>query len=229
MKKRSKKTLLALLVAAVIVAVRLSGILDYLTLEDLRNQGELLRSTVNSQYPLAVLIYVVGYAVAVAVAIPGDIVLSLAGGYLFGTLLGALYINVGSTCGALLSFLFSRYVAGDWVQRRYGDRLTGFNGEVEVRGYIYFFIVRLIPLFPFVLVNLLSGLTRVPLRTYIWTTSLGTLPVTLIYTYAGAQLGAITETGAIPTGRMMAALILLAGLAALPLVVKKLRTKEARQ
>jgi uncharacterized membrane protein YdjX (TVP38/TMEM64 family) len=218
---RTKKLLLVSIVVAVIAAVRFSGVLDHVTFEALKRHGQALRETVYGHYLLAVFVYTVGYAFAVAVSVPGDIALSIAGGYLFGTLLGALYINIGATAGALCSFLFSRYLAGDWLQGRFSHHLQKFNREVEARGYLYLLIVRLIPLFPFVLVNLLSGLTRVPLRTYLWTTSLGIIPVSLIYAYAGSQLGNINSTRDLFTGREMAALLLLVALALLSLIVKR--------
>ena len=214
MSKRTKKILLVLIVLAAIVATRFSGVLDHVTLEALKKQGQASREIVAGHYALSVLVYMVGYALAVALSVPGDIVLSVAGGYLFGTFLGAFYINVGATTGALLSFLFSRYVAGDWLQKRYSRHLDRFNREVEARGHFYLLIVRLIPLFPFVLVNLLSGLSGVRVRTYLWTTCLGIIPVSLIYAYAGSQLGNISSTRDLFTGREMAALLLLVALAA---------------
>ena len=220
MRSRTKKILLVLIVLAIVAAARFSGLLDHVTFEALKKDGQALREIVAGRYVLSVLVYMVGYALAVALFFPGDIVLSVAGGYLFGTFLGAFYINVGATTGALLSFLFSRYVAGDWLQERYSRHLDRFNREVETRGPFYLVIVRLIPLFPFVLVNLLSGLSRVPVRTYLWTTCLGIIPVSLIYTYAGSQLENINSSRDLFTGRAMVALLLLVALAALSLIVK---------
>jgi uncharacterized membrane protein YdjX (TVP38/TMEM64 family) len=228
MSKRSKKILLVLIVLAIIAAIRFSGLLDDVTIEALKKHGQALREKVAGHYGLSVLVYMVGYALAVTLSVPGDIVLSVAGGYLFGTFLGAFYINVGATTGALLSFLFSRYVAGEWLQERYSRHLGRFNREVEARGHFYFVIVRLIPLFPFVLVNLLSGLSRVPVRTYLWTTCLGIIPVSLIYTYAGSQLEDVSSSRDLFTGRAMAALLLLVGLAVLSLIVKKLSGRPGR-
>jgi uncharacterized membrane protein YdjX (TVP38/TMEM64 family) len=221
LRSRTKKILLASIVVAAILAVKFSGVLDHVTLEALKEHGQTLREAVYGHYALAVAVYTVGYALAVALSVPGDIVLSIAGGYLFGTFLGAFYINIGATTGALCSFFFSRYVAGDWLQGRYSHHFERFNQEVEVRGYLYLVIVRLIPLFPFVLVNLLSGLTKVPLKTYLWTTSLGIIPVSLIYSYAGSQLGSIGSARDLFTGREMAALLLLVALALLSLFAKR--------
>ena len=228
MRSRTKKILLVSIVVAIILTVKFSGILDHVTLELLKKHGQALREAVYGHYVLAVTVYTVGYALAVALLVPGDIVLSIAGGYLFGTFLGAFYINIGATTGALCSFLLSRYVAGDWLQARYSHHFERFNREVEVRGYLYLVIVRLIPLFPFVLVNLLSGLTRVPVRTYLWTTFLGIIPVSLIYTYAGSQLGNIGSARDLFTGREVAALLLLVTLALFSLIVKVVQRKPRR-
>ena len=211
-----------------LVAVKVSGIFDHVTLEELKRDGQALRETVHGHYIISVLIYTVGYALSVAAAMPGDIVLSIAGGYFFGILFGALYINIGATAGALCSFLFSRYVAGDWLQRRYSRQLDRFNREVEERGYLYLLIVRLIPLFPFVLINLLSGLTKVSLGTFLWTTSLGIIPVSLLYAYAGSQLESINSVRDLFTWRTLLAFLLLAVLALTPLLAKKLRSKPTR-
>jgi uncharacterized membrane protein YdjX (TVP38/TMEM64 family) len=222
------KILLVSFIVAGVIAVRLSGVLDHMTLETLKKNGQTFREIVHGHYGIAVLVYMTGYAVSVAASLPGDIVLSIAGGYLFGTLLGAVYINVGATAGALCSFIFSRYVVGDWLQARFKDHLQRFNREVEAHGHLYFLIVRLIPFFPFVLVNLLSGLTKVPFKTYLWTTCLGIIPVSLIYAYAGSQLGIVNSVGDLFTARMLIAFVLLAALTLVPLVVKKIRAKPAR-
>jgi uncharacterized membrane protein YdjX (TVP38/TMEM64 family) len=135
------------------------------------------------------------------------------------------YVNVGATLGATFAFLFSRYILGRAIQAKYGAQLEKFNRELDENGHLYLLTVRFIPVFPFFLINILSGLTKIPLWTYVWTTSAGILPGSLVYTFAGSQLGTINSIGDLLTGRILVAFLLLAALTLTPLVLKKLRAK----
>jgi uncharacterized membrane protein YdjX (TVP38/TMEM64 family) len=153
-------------------------------------------------------------------------VLTLSGGFLFGALLGTLYVNAGATTGATLAFLFCRYAAGDWIQEKYLDKLITFNRELSENGYRYLLALRLIPLFPFFLINAGAGLTKIPLRTFVWTTSLGILPGSFVYAFAGKQLGSIESMGDIFSTEILIAFSLLALLVLVPVVVKYSKRKR---
>jgi len=129
--------------------------------------------------------------------LPGSL-LTLSGGALFGLAAGTVIISFASTIGATLACLVARFVLRDWVQNRFGDKLTAINRGIEEEGAFYLFTLRLIPAFPFFVINLAMGLTRMPLRTFYWVSQLGMLPGTIVYVNAGKELGA--EKRAIPVG-----------------------------
>src|SRR6185436_8870473 len=110
-------------------------------------------------------------------------------GAIFGLLWGVVIVSFASTIGATLAFLASRYLLRDWVQGRFGDKLKTINDGVEKEGAFYLFALRLVPAFPFFLINLVMGLTKMPTRTYFWVSQLGMLAGTIAYVYAGTQLG----------------------------------------
>ena len=120
-----------------------------------------------------------------------------------------LYVNIGATCGAVLAFLSARYLLGSRLQESYGAQLAKFNGEMERNGVRYLLTLRLIPVFPFFLVNFLSGLTRVHLSTFTWTTAAGIIPGTVVFAYAGHQLETVHSVGDIFTGKVLSAFLLL--------------------
>jgi uncharacterized membrane protein YdjX (TVP38/TMEM64 family) len=153
------------------------------------------------------------YVVQTACSLPGATIMTLLGGFLFGSVLGMLYVNVGATTGATLAFLAARYVFQSWVQRKFGDRLDALQAGFAKNGFAYLLTLRLIPLFPFFLVNLLSGLTQVRTRTYVAATALGIIPGSFVYTFAGSQLGNINSLSEIASPRVVLALTFLGLLA----------------
>jgi uncharacterized membrane protein YdjX (TVP38/TMEM64 family) len=191
MKKQTRNLLLLTLLAAVIIGLRLSGIGGSLTFENLRKNRDLFAAFVQDRYGVAVLLYVLIYISVAALSLPGAAVLTLAGGYLFGTLAAVVYIDIGATAGAVLAFLSARYLLGDRLQRSYSAQLATFNREMERNGVRYLLTLRLIPVFPFFLINFLAGLTRVPLSSFLWTTALGIIPATAVFAFAGSRLESI--------------------------------------
>lgn len=126
--------------------------------------------------------------VALTLMLPAAALLTLLGGFLFGPLLAILYVLGATTAAAVLCFLVSRHLAEQWVQKRYADRLGSLNAQIEKHGPVYLIAVRLVPLVPFVAVNLAAGLTRVRLGTFAWTTALGAFPGIAVFSYAGSRL-----------------------------------------
>jgi uncharacterized membrane protein YdjX (TVP38/TMEM64 family) len=154
--------------------------------------------------------------VSTAFFVPGAIVMTLAGGLLFGVLQGVILFNAGSVIGAAAAFLLARYAFGETLQRRYGSQLEGLNNELERHGYSYMIALRIVPVMPFFLMNYLAGVTRVRARTFVWTTALGMLPGSVVYCYAGSQRGRIESPGDILSPGVAAALALLALFSLLP-------------
>jgi uncharacterized membrane protein YdjX (TVP38/TMEM64 family) len=226
MRRHLKQMVLLCLLLTIVVVLEISGANTYLTLENLKRYQYNIEQIVVHHYVLSVLFYISLYIASTALAIPGGLVLSLAGGLFFHTWPGVIYVNIGATVGAILAFFFARYILGDWVQKRYSMQLQSFNDEFANNGHIYLLSVRLIPVFPFFLINLLSGLTRVRLKTFVWTTSLGILPASLIYTFAGSRVGNVTSPRDILSRPMLSALILLAMLVLVPVLWTKLKPRR---
>ncbi len=227
MKKNLKRIILGVIVVALIIGLRFTGIGEKLSLESLQsNAGKLVQYS-NQNYLLSVLAYIVIYIVVTGLSLPGATILTLAGGFLYKVFFTVIYVNIAATTGAMLAFLFARYIAGQWIQQRYGDKLAKFNEEVDRNGAYYLLTLRLIPIFPFFLINTFAGLTNVPLRTFLWTTSLGIFPGSLVYAYAGQQLGRIKAVQDIFTGQVLLAFLLLAAFAVLPVIINRIKkTKQ---
>ena len=223
MKPYQKKLLILLLLITAIAAIRMTGVHRYLTFENLQTQKDILHGFVDKNYLLAIIIFMLIYSVSVAFSIPGATILTLAGGLVFGTVLGAIYVNVGATSGAIGVFIFARYLLGAKLQEKYADKLAKFNNEIEINGYSYLLTLRFIPLFPFWMINLFAGLTKIPLRTYAWTTAVGILPVSLVYTYTGNQLNTINSVSDIFSWNILLAFILLGFLALIPTILNHLK------
>jgi len=205
--------LLLLTVAAVVVAAFFYfDFGSHLSLAALQAKKETLRHYTDTHYPAAVSLFIVLYCAQTALALPGAAVMTLAGGFLFGTLAGAVYVNIGATSGATLAFLAARHLFAGWIQRHFGARLTALSSGFSRDAFRYLLTLRLIPLFPFFLVNLACGLIQVPLRTYILATAIGILPGSLVYTYAGGQIAKMTSMADILSPGMLLAFVLLGGL-----------------
>jgi len=191
----------------------------------LANKSALLESVQNWYLP-SVLIFIALYIAVVALSIPGATVVTLTGGFLFGPLLSVLYINIGATIGAALIFIAARYFLGEMVQKKYSIQLEKFNREIEENGKNYMLTLRLIPLFPFFLVNLLSGMTTVPLKTFIWTTSLGIIPGSFAYAYLG-YAGSTIEAGEGIPPQLILAMVFLGLLSLIPVVRKRILNRRS--
>jgi uncharacterized membrane protein YdjX (TVP38/TMEM64 family) len=219
------KLLLILFLIVLAAGVKFSGVTGYLTLENIKTHREAIHYYMNLHPVASPLVYIAVYALAVALSIPGAAVLTIAGGFLFGTIRTVLYVNIGATIGSVAVFLITRYLLGDWLQRRYGTRLERFNREMASHGPHYFLALRFLPVFPFFLVNILAGLTRIRLSTFLWTTSAGILPGDLVYSYAGSRIDSITSTGNILSIRILMALALLFLFSLSPVIVRYVRSR----
>lgn len=225
MRPAHKKILIALCIVAAIVAIRVFGFDQLLSLETFRQYRDQLLAFTAQHYLPTVTIFILIYVVAVALSIPGATILTLTAGFLFG-FFGVIYVNIGASVGAILAFLAARYLIGDWVQKRYSDKLASFNREIDENGYNYLLTLRFIPLFPFFLVNILAGLTRVPLSTFAWTTIVGILPGSFVYIYTGRQLGIIDKPGDILSWQIILAFVLLGLLVLSPVLIRKIMKKK---
>ena len=206
-----------------IFAVALFFYLDlqrFLTLASLKAN----RQTLLEYYATHKLITVSGfmaiYIAQTALSLPGAAILSLAAGAIFGSILGTIYANIAATLGATLAFLVTRYLLRDAVLNKFGGKLEGMNRELEERGFNYLLFLRLVPLFPFFLINLAAGLTRLPLRTFFFATMLGIIPGGFVYVNAGASLSTIDSLSGIASPRVLGSFALLGLFALIPALYK---------
>ena len=183
-----KTIIFALVVIALGALIHQLKQCDYLSLENLNAQKHFLITFVEQHYALASFLFILSYILFAALLLPGAGFLSITGGLLFGVLIGTIYVAIGATIGAFSAFLTTRYFIGNQIQKKYSTSLAKFNDAFAQYGPLYLFIVRLIPFFPFFLVNMLAGLTKVSARTFITTTAVGVLPLVIGLTYLGAQL-----------------------------------------
>ncbi|WP_072681821.1 TVP38/TMEM64 family protein [Arcobacter sp. LA11] len=220
------KIIIVLVFVLIIGLIKFFDLDSYFTFENLKAQKDVLTTFVNENYALTVVIFILTYIVSVAFLIPIATVLTLSGGFLFGALVGTVFVNIGATLGAVAAFLLARYIIGKKVQSKYEKQLEKFNTELENSKYQYLFSLRFLPIFPFFLVNFLCGVTKVDLKTFIITTSLGIIPGSFVYTYAGSQLANINSLGDIFTKDILFAFILLGLLTLVPVIVKKFKNRR---
>ena len=220
-----KKLLILLFVAALIAMFFYFHLGRYLTLESLKgNRNALLQFY--AAHRLGMVVGFIGiYIVQTTLSLPGAAILSLAAGAVFGNIRGIIFVNIGATLGATIAFLLARYLLSDLIQKRFGSRLEGINTELEKAGFHYLLFLRLVPIFPFFLINLGAGLTRIPLRTFFWGTMLGIIPGSFVYCNAGASLAAINRVGEIASPRVLGSFALLGLFALVPVFYKKLKRK----
>ena len=207
--------LCALLGAFVLIVVLLPP--GTLSLDTLKIHQRMLLARVEQAPLQSALLYFVVYVLVSALSIPGAALLTLLGGALFSLWEATLLVSFASTLGATLAMLVSRYLLRDWVQRRFAAQMNTIDAGMDRDGARYLFALRLMPLFPFFLVNLLMGLTRLRVRHYWWASQLAMLPATVIYLNAGRELGKLTSLRDILSPGLLFAFTLL-GL--LPLVTR---------
>lgn len=166
------------------------------------------------------------YIVQTALSLPGAAILSLAAGAIFGSIMGTVYANIAATLGATLAFLVTRYLLRDVVLNKFGNKLEGMNRELEQRGFSYLLFLRLVPLFPFFLINLAAGLTRLPLRTFFFGTMFGIIPGGFVYVNAGASLATIDSLSGVASPRVLGSFALLGLFALVPVLYNKLNNRK---
>lgn len=214
-----KRIVLLVLVAALLAAFFAFDLGRFFTLEALKASQEQFAAQYAATPYLVMGAYFVVYVAVTALSLPGAAVMTLAGGALFGLATGTLLVSFASSLGATLAFLVARFVLRDSVQNRFGDRLAAINAGVEKDGAFYLFTLRLVPVFPFFVINLLMGLTPIRTRTFYWVSQIGMLAGTLVYVNAGTQLARIDSLAGILSPGLLVSFALL-GL--FPLIAKKI-------
>lgn len=209
---------LLLVIATAIAAFFYFDAQQTLTLATLKAQQASIAAFHEQHALLAMIVYGLTYIAVTGLSLPGATVLTLAGGALFGLFWGTLIVSFASTIGATLAFLAARYLFKDRIQTQFGERLQAINDGIARDGAYYLFTLRLVPLFPFFLINLLMGLTTLKTSTFYGVSQLGMLAGTLVYVNAGTQLAKITSLSDILSPALVGSFALL-GL--FPLIAKK--------
>jgi pyruvate/2-oxoglutarate dehydrogenase complex dihydrolipoamide dehydrogenase (E3) component/uncharacterized membrane protein YdjX (TVP38/TMEM64 family) len=214
------KRLMLLAVIVALLAVFFAFDLDrFLTLHAIKTGQATFAAWYQDTPVLVAGAYLLLYVAMTALSLPGAAVMTLAGGALFGLWVGTLLVSFASSIGATLAFLASRFLFHDWVQGRYGKRLAAINRGMEKDGAFYLFTLRLVPVFPFFVINLLMGLTPIKARTFYWVSQVGMLAGTLVYVNAGTQLARIESLSGIVSPGLLASFALLG---VFPLLAKRL-------
>ena len=216
----NKKILILVTVAiALIAAFVLLPVDQYLSLGYLKSQQAAIDQYFESNPAFTAALYFLIYVAVTALSLPGAAVMTLAGGAIFGLLWGTVLVSFASSLGATLAFLVSRFLLRDLVQSRFGDKLKPINAGVERDGGFYLFTLRLVPAFPFFVINLVMGLTPMKTRTFYWVSQLGMLAGTLVYVNAGTQLAQIETLSGILSPGLIASFVLLG---VFPLIARKI-------
>lgn len=224
----NRKKIIVLTVGALAVSVFFALDLGrFLTLEALKTNRQTLLDFYAANRLLTVAGFMALYIIQTALSLPGAAILSLAAGAMFGSLMGTVYANVAATIGATLAFVVSRYLLRDLVLARFGAKLEGLNRELESRGFNYLLFLRLVPVFPFFLINLAAGLTRLPLRTFFLATMLGIIPGGFVYVNAGASLATINSLADVASPRVLGSFALLGLFALVPVLHAKITSRRS--
>ncbi len=229
---KDRRVWLLLAAVAAIVALRYSGLGDYLSLDTLKTHRAELVAFVEENFVLAALAYAGIYTAAVAFSVPGAVFLTLSGGFLFGAVTGTLLTVTAATIGATLIFLFARTIFGDNALEKLGPQAQKLAANIKLNAWSYLLVLRLVPLFPFFLVNLIPAFVGVRLPVYVLTTFFGIIPGTAVFSLSGAGLGSVLDkgeefsVGSVLTPEIIAALV---GLALLSLAAIPLRKRFAKQ
>ena len=214
-----RKWLLVLALASVVGLYVGLDLGQYLNLQTLKAQQQAIEAFRSEQPGLSVALYFSAYVVMAALSLPGAALLTLAGGAVFGLWWGVVIVSFASSLGATLAFLISRFLLRDWVLQRFAQRLQAIDEGVQREGAFYLFTLRLVPVFPFFLVNLLCGLTGMKAHTFYWVSQVGMLAGTLVYVNAGTQLAKIESLAGILSPALLGSFVLLG---IFPLIAKKI-------
>ena len=216
---RKKKIVILVVVISLIVAFKVFNLGQYLTLSYLKESLDKFNDLYEKHQALVIAGYFIIYVLTTSLSLPGASPLGIVGGALFGFWVATLVVSFASTIGATLACFVSRFLLRDWVQSKFSDKIAKVNEGIEKEGAFYLFTLRLIPIFPFWMINLVMGLTKMPLSRFYWVSQIGMLPGTMVYVNAGKELAKIESIKGIFSPRLIISFALLG---IFPIAVKKL-------
>ncbi len=205
----NKRIALLALLAAAIAAYFWFDLGQYLSLDAFKAQQAQIIAAKDANPLLYIGGFFLIYVIVTALSLPGAAIMSLVAGALFGVVTGTIIVSFASSIGATLAFLSARFLLRDWVQSKFGERLKAIDDGIARDGAMYLFTIRLIPLFPFFVVNLLMGLTRIKTRTFYWVSQIGMLPATVVFVNAGTQISKIDSPAGLLSPTLIGSFVLL--------------------
>lgn len=203
------KLILVAVVAVLILSFFVFDLGQYLSFDYLKSQKEALNQFYLDKPVLVIAVFFLVYVAMAALALPAATILTLAGGAIFGFTTGFIVVSFASSIGATIAFLLTRYLFHDAIQTKFGDRLTALNTGIEKEGAFYVFGLRLVPLFPFVVVNSVLALTKLKTWTFYWSSQIGMLAGTAVYVNAGTELASINSLSDIANPKLLISFALL--------------------
>lgn len=217
----NKKIVFAFLFIVLIIVLRFSGITSQINLATIQKHSAYLQNVIQHNYIVSVLTFISLYILNIVLSLPFASLLTLSGGFFFGIVLGVFYANIGATIGAVLGFLLVRYLLHDIIQKKYARHFKKVNKAFNENGVWYLLSLRLIAFIPFPITNAVISLTKVSIFDFIWTTSVGIVPASLVYAYAGRQLSTINSITDVFSVPVLLAFIFLTLLALTPMLLKR--------
>ncbi len=223
-----------LIIIAIILALALYfRWYEYFSFNSLQQHRAQITAWVEHHYLYAALGYMLVYIAATAISVPGAVFITLAGGFMFGPWLATLYVVISATIGACLLFLAVKTALGAWLSQKAGGWVAKMEKGFQHDAFAYLLSLRLIPIFPFWVINIVPALLNVPLRTFFFATLIGIIPGSFVYCLVGNGLGAVFASGQQPNlgiifqPKILIPLLLLAALSLVPMIYKKLKRKRA--
>ena len=225
---RGRLALLVALVVAIVAFFALDGE-RYLSLDAVKSHRDALLAFTQAHFVASIVIAFVVYVAATALSVPGGLVLSLTMGFLFGRWLGTALVVIAATTGATLAFLAARYLFADAARRRMGALGEKINAGFTENALNYLLFLRLVPLFPFFLVNLAPAFTSISVRTFVVGTLIGIIPGSFVFVNLGQTLSRIDSLSGLLSTETIAAFVLLGVLALVPVVIRRIRSARAEK
>ena len=205
----NKRLILITLIAAAIAAYFWFDLGQYVSLDAFKAQQAQIVAAKDANPALYIGGFFLLYIAVTALSLPGAAIMSLVAGALFGLVTGSIIVSFASSIGATLAFLSSRFLLRDWVASKFGERMQAIDDGLARDGAFYLFTLRLIPLFPFFVVNLVMGLTRIKTPTFYWVSQIGMLPATIVFVNAGTQISQIESTAGLLSPMLIGSFVLL--------------------
>jgi uncharacterized membrane protein YdjX (TVP38/TMEM64 family) len=223
-----KTIFIIFLIFSFFILFKYSGLSRYITLEHLKQHIDQISIIVSKHYFLSVLIFILGYAITIMIAIPGFAPLTMVGGYVFGVGYGALYALIGSFSGSLISYVAVKLYLQGYILEHYRNTINRFTSYVSLYGISNtLLLLHFLTVIPFFLINAFAAVTGIPLKTFIWTTLLGSVPLVILYAFAGMKLQEIDNIKDIFSLPIILVFIILILIAIIPMIIRRLLIRSS--